>query len=138
MAGERVLVVDDSATVRLQLKATLEGGGYAVRCSDGGEQAIAECLAWRPQLVLLDVRMPGMDGHQAAIEIKFDERLKDTPLLFLSTDDSEESRSTGLGHGAEGYLTKPCAPDRLLQKVGSILRPLGEMRGGPDLDRAET
>ena len=138
MAGERVLVVDDSAVVRLQLRSMLEEDGYAVRCIEGAEKAVEECLAWRPQLVLLDVRMPGMDGHQAAIEIKYDERLKDTPLLFLSADDSEESRSAGLGHGAEGYLTKPCEPQRLLQKVGSILRPLGETHGGPDLDRAES
>jgi len=78
-----------------------------VRCIDGGENAVVECLDWHPQLVLLDVRMPGMDGHLAAIEIKYDDRLKDTPLLFLSADDSEDSRSSGLGHGAEGYLTKP-------------------------------
>ena len=137
MAGEKVLVVDDSASVRLQLKAVLEGAGYAVRCIDGAERAVEECLGWQPKLVLLDVRMPGVDGHLAAIEIKYDERLKDTPLLFLSADASEESRSSGLGHGAEGYLTKPCAPAALLSKVGGILRPLGEIADGPDLDRVE-
>jgi DNA-binding response OmpR family regulator len=137
MAGERVLVIDDSPSVRLQLESVLGAAGYAVRSIAGADNALQECLAWQPQLVLLDVRMPGVDGHQAAIDIKFDDRLKDTPLLFLSADSSEESRSVGLGHGAEGYLIKPCAPEALLSKVGAILRPLGEIADGPDLDKVE-
>jgi DNA-binding response OmpR family regulator len=135
MSGEKILVVDDSEPVRMLLESTLRGAGYAVRCADGGEAALRHCREWLPDLVLLDVLMPGMDGHMTAIEIKFDERLKDTPLLFLSADLSEESRSQGLGLGAEAYVTKPFEAGALLAKVGGILRPLGEA-GGPDKDLA--
>jgi DNA-binding response OmpR family regulator len=135
VAGEKVLVVDDSEPVRVLLESTLRGAGYAVRCADSGETALGHCREWLPDLVLLDVLMPGMDGHMTAIEIKYDERLKDTPLLFLSADLSEESRSQGLGLGAEAYVTKPFEPGALIAKVGSILRPLGEA-GGPDKDLA--
>ena len=136
MSGEKILVVDDSEPVRMMLESALRGAGYAVRCAESGDAALGQCRDWRPDLVLLDVLMPGMDGHMTAIEIKFDEKLKDTPLLFLSADLSEESRSQGLGLGAEAYITKPFEADALLLKVGSILRPLGEA-GGPDPDRAE-
>ena len=135
MAGEKILVVDDSEPVRLMLEDALRGAGYAVRCADGGEAALGQCREWLPDLVLMDVVMPGMDGHMAAIEIKFDDRLKDIPLLFLSGDHSEESRSQGLGLGAEAYVTKPFETGALLAKVGGILRPLGEA-GGPDRDLA--
>jgi CheY-like chemotaxis protein len=136
MSGEKVLVVDDSEPVRILLESTLQGAGYEVRCAESGEAALACCHEWFPDLVLLDVVMPGMDGHMTAIEIKHDERLKNTPVLFLSADFSEESRSLGLGLGAEAYVSKSCEPDELLRQVGSILRPLGEA-GGPDKDRAE-
>jgi DNA-binding response OmpR family regulator len=135
MSGEKILVVDDSEPVRVFLESTLRGAGYAVRCAACGEDALGHCREWHPDLVLLDVLMPGMDGHMTAIEIKFDERLKDTPLLFLSADLSEESRSQGLGLGAEAYVTKPFEAGALLAKVGSILRPLGEA-SGPDKDLA--
>ncbi|HXC65745.1 MAG TPA: response regulator, partial [bacterium] len=81
--------------------------------------------AWRPALVILDVRMPVMDGHLASIEIKYDERLKDTRLVFLTANADEDSRSIGLGHGADSYLTKPFKVEELLKRVDEILHPLG-------------
>lgn len=141
MSGEKILVVDDSEPVRMLLESTLRGAGYAVRCADGGEAALRHCREWLPDLVLLDVLMPGMDGHMTAIEIKFDERLKDTPLLFLSADLSEESRSQGLGLGAEAYVTKPSRPARCWPRsaasCGRWARRAGRTRTSPDPEGAK-
>jgi len=124
MSGEKILVVDDSEPVRVFLESTLRGAGYAVRCAACGEDALGHCREWHPDLVLLDVLMPGMDGHMTAIEIKFDERLKDTPLLFLSADLSEESRSQGLGLGAEAYVRGGAAV-----ALGALLTPVAAVLG---------
>jgi DNA-binding response OmpR family regulator len=127
VAGEKILVVDDDLHTRQALQAAFESAGYVVRCEADGRAGVTACGQWRPDLVLMDVLMPGeLDGHAAGIEIKYDEGMQDIPLLYLSADQSEDSRSAGLGHGAEGYVTKPFHVDDLLRRVGVILRPLGE------------
>jgi DNA-binding response OmpR family regulator len=127
LAGEKILIVDDEPHIRQALQASFEGAGYAVRCEADGRAGVAACAQWRPDLVVMDVLMPGeLDGHAASIEIKYDADLAQTPLLFLSADASEESRSSGLGHGAEAYVTKPFKVEDLLRRVALILRPLGE------------
>ncbi len=125
-AAPKILVVDDEPHIRQALQAAFEQAGYRVRCEPDGRAGVAACLDWRPDLVLMDVIMPGeLDGHAASIEIKYDEQLQATPLLFLSADSSEESRSAGLGHGAEAYVTKPFVLEDLLARVRGILQPLG-------------
>jgi two-component system alkaline phosphatase synthesis response regulator PhoP len=125
MAKEKILIVDDEPHIRQALQASLESEGYQVQCAENGKEGVEKCRAWRPALVILDVRMPVMDGHLASIEIKYDERLKDTRLVFLTANADEDSRSIGLGHGADSYLTKPFKVEELLKRVEEILRPLG-------------
>jgi DNA-binding response OmpR family regulator len=71
------------------------------------------------------VRMPVMDGHLASIEIKYDEQLKNTKVVFLTANADEDSRSLGLGHGAETYMTKPFKVEELLSRIDEILHPFG-------------
>jgi two-component system alkaline phosphatase synthesis response regulator PhoP len=125
MAKEKILVVDDELHIRQALQASLETEGYLVQTAENGKEGVEKCRAWRPALVILDVRMPVMDGHLASIEIKYDERLKDTRLVFLTANADEDSRSIGLGHGADSYLTKPFKVEDLLKRVDEILHPLG-------------
>jgi two-component system alkaline phosphatase synthesis response regulator PhoP len=125
MAKEKILVVDDELHIRQALQASLESEGYLVQTAENGKEGVEKCRAWRPALVILDVRMPVMDGHLASIEIKYDERLKDTRLVFLTANADEDSRSIGLGHGADSYLTKPFKVEDLLKRVDEILHPLG-------------
>jgi DNA-binding response OmpR family regulator len=75
--------------------------------------------------MLMDVRIPVMDGHMASIEIKYDAELKNTRLVFLTANADEDSRSLGLGHGAESYMTKPFKVELLLKRIEEILHPLG-------------
>ena len=126
MAGEKILVVDDEAHIRQALRAALESEDFVVEEAENGKIAVEKTRAWRPRLVLMDVRMPVMDGHMASIEIKFDESLKNTKLIFLTANADDDSRNYGLGHGAEMYLTKPFKVDDLLQRVRELLRPFDD------------
>jgi two-component system alkaline phosphatase synthesis response regulator PhoP len=128
MEREKILVVDDEPHIRQALTAALESEGYQVECAGDGREGVDKCRSFRPALVLMDVRMPVMDGHLASIEIKYDAELKNTRLVFLTANADEDSRSAGLGHGAESYLTKPFQVDQLLKRIDEILHPLGSGR----------
>jgi CheY-like chemotaxis protein len=135
-AKEKVLVVDDEAHIRQALQASLESAGYEVQTAENGKDGVDKCKAWKPALVLMDVRMPVMDGHMASIEIKYDNDLKNTKLVFLTANADEDSRSLGLGHGAESYLTKPFKVEDLLKRIDEILHPLGNPKAVKDEDTA--
>lgn len=128
----KVLVVDDDAHIRQALQATLEGAGYSVRVAEDGRQGVDLCRSWRPDLVLMDLIMPVMDGHLASIEIKYDDELKDTKLVILTADPAEDSRSEGLGHGADAYVRKPFHGGELVKLVDSLLHPLGRSSAVPE------
>ena len=127
MPAEKILVVDDELHIRQALQAALESEGYQVQTAENGKEGVEKCRAWRPALVILDVRMPVMDGHLASIEIKYDEQLKNTKVFFLTANADEDSRSLGLGHGAETYMTKPFKVEELLRRVNEILHPFGNL-----------
>jgi DNA-binding response OmpR family regulator len=122
MAAEKILVVDDEPHIRQALQAALESDGYLVLCAENGKDGVEKCRSFKPDLAILDVRMPIMDGHMASIEIKYDDALKNTKIIFLTANADEDSRNYGLGHGAELYLTKPFNVDDLLARVASLLR----------------
>ena len=123
MAAEKILVVDDEPHIRQALTAALESDGYLVMSAENGKEGVEKCRIFKPALVLMDVRMPIMDGHMASIEIKYDDSMKDIKIIFLSANTDEDSKNYGIGHGAEAYLTKPFNVDELLARIGSLLRP---------------
>jgi two-component system alkaline phosphatase synthesis response regulator PhoP len=120
---KKILVVDDEAHIRQALQATLESEGYMVFTAENGKQGVDKAKAVKPDLVILDVRMPIMDGHMASIEIRYDESLKDIRFMFLSANADEDSRNYAFGHGAEEYMTKPFKVAELLERVARILAP---------------
>jgi DNA-binding response OmpR family regulator len=124
----KILVVDDEAHIRAALTAALESEGYQVLSAVNGKDAVEKCRQWHPALVLLDVRMPILDGHMCSIEIKYDESLKDIKIIFLTANADEDSKNLGLGHGAEMYLTKPFNVQELLHKINTLLDPYGQKK----------
>lgn len=124
--GKKILVVDDEAHIRAALTAALESEGYTVEQAENGKIGVEKCKSFRPDLAILDVRMPVMDGHMASIEIRYDESLKNVKFMFLSANADEDSKDYAFGHGAEAYLTKPFKVDDLLARVEKILRPKKE------------
>lgn len=112
-----VLVVDDSTAIRQILSRQLREGGYRVRQAADGAEALEMCHTERPDLVLLDVDMPVLDGLATLRQMKADPELARTPVLFLTARTTATDVAEGLGLGAQDYLRKPCEPAELLARV---------------------
>jgi twitching motility two-component system response regulator PilH len=120
MAIKKILIVDDSPTERHYLSEILMKGGYNVSTSDSGEDALAKAKAQKPDLILMDVVMPGMNGFQATRAITRDEATKHIPVLICTTKAQETDRIWGLRQGARDYMVKPIRSEALLKKIESM------------------
>lgn len=125
-ASPKVLVVDDNAENRALAQATLEDEGYTVLLAASGEEAIAVFEAERPDCVLLDVRMPGMDGFEVCSQIRARAGGADTPIVFLTALRDIDTFDRALRAGGDDFLTKPVRPTELLVRVQAALK-LGRM-----------
>jgi CheY-like chemotaxis protein len=103
----RVLIVDDERKNRQLIEVMLGEDGYELLTASCGEDALAMIATQRPDLVLLDVMMPGMDGYQVAARLKSDPATADLPVVILTALGDANSRAHGLGSGAVEFLTKP-------------------------------
>ena len=117
--GTTVLIADDSLVVRAVVRSRLEESGYSVIEAEDGERAIARCRQSPPDVVLLDVEMPGLDGHEVLAQLKLDDKLKDIPVVFLTGRTSMDDVLTGLRGGAHDYLKKPFEPAELVARVAA-------------------
>lgn len=119
MDKKRILVVDDEAIVTRTLKMYLEGtGSYEVRTENEGTKALPAAREFDPDLVLLDLIMPDTDGATVAAEIKEDEALKDTPIVFLTALVSQqEVGPSGKDIGGHPFLAKPVDPEKVVEAI---------------------
>lgn len=123
MAGEPlVLVVDDDPHIREVVRFALEKGGFRVTEAADGRQALARFGELRPELLILDITMPEMDGTDVCRSIRAG---SDVPIIFLSSLDDEIDRIVGLELGGDDYVTKPFSPRELLARVKAVLRRRG-------------
>lgn len=120
-----VLVVDDDPFIRELIADTL-GGDYLVICHENAEAALLGAEAERPDAILLDVELPGMDGYEACRRIKQDERTAAVPVIFISAHDRIEDRLKGYEAGGEDYVVKPLDPQELAAKLARILGAVSE------------
>ncbi len=120
MPIKRVLVVDDSPTERFFLTDLLRKNGYDVVTAENGEQGVAMAKADRPDLILMDVVMPGLNGFQATRQISRDPATQGVPVIMCTTKDQETDRVWGMRQGATDYVTKPVAVDELLAKIKAL------------------
>lgn len=120
-----VLVVDDEAAIVRLLRATLEGDGFAVVTADDGEAALAVVDTERPDLVVLDVLMPGMDGFETLRRIRSQSQVPNVPVIMLTARTADLDKLQGFQSGADDYVTKPFNPDELIARITAVLR-----RGG--------
>jgi two-component system, cell cycle response regulator len=116
-----VLVVDDSSATRRILRRTLEAVGYGVTEAADGLEALGVCRAEPPDLVLLDIDMPVMDGPTLLARLQEDDDLAEIPVIFLTARTSGTDVAAGLQLGAHDYLRKPCEPVELEARVGAAL-----------------
>jgi len=120
--ASRVLVVDDSRAIRQILRRSLEAIGYSVAEASDGVEALAACRLDAPDLVLLDIDMPVMDGLATLREMRADKELNSLPVIFLTARTTGDDVAVGLGLGAQDYLRKPCHPAELEARVSAVLR----------------
>lgn len=114
-----ILVVDDDPRITQLLRRALSMEGYMVRTAASGAAGLAEARARAPDLVVLDILMPGMDGLEVCRRLRAS---ADTPILLLTAKDEVQDRVTGLDSGADDYLVKPFALEELLARVRALLR----------------
>ena len=120
MGIKRILVVDDSATERHVLRDLLTKAGYEVVSSDNGEDAIVKARQVKPDLILMDVVMPGLNGFQATRAISRDPVTKSIPVIMCTSKSQETDKIWGLRQGARDYLVKPVDRETLLAKIESL------------------
>ena len=116
----RVLLVDDEPVIRELVQAMLEGGGVEVRCVDSGTPALAEAHAFQPDLVLLDVVMPGLDGLAVLRLLKADPKLAATAVHMLTARAKPSDHAAAERAGADGYIEKPFRGQALQALVASL------------------
>ena len=112
--GSRVLVVDDAVTVRLFSRQVLEGAGYRVEEAINGLEGLERLMAGSFDLILVDVNMQKMDGHEMLREVRANPALRAIPAIMMSTESKPEDVATAYAAGANYYLFKPIRPDSLV------------------------
>ena len=118
----RILVVDDNPQARELLRASLVAEGYTVTMAEGGEEALAKVTQDVPELILLDISMPGLNGYEVCSRLKGNETTRLIPIIFLTSMSDLEDKVRGIEVGADDFLTKPFRKVELLARVKSLLR----------------
>ncbi len=117
----RVLIVDDSPTEMFTLKSMLEAKGFEVLEAENGADGVALAREELPDVVLMDIVMPGLNGFQATRQLTKDAKTAHIPVVIVTTKDQETDKVWGQRQGAKGYLVKPVTEDQLAQTIQSVI-----------------
>ena len=120
MPVKNILVVDDSPTERFFAVDLLTKAGYLVATAENGEEGIAKAKATKPDLILMDVVMPGQNGFQLTRAINRDPRYADVPIIMCTSKNQETDRVWGMRQGARDYITKPVDQAELMAKIKAL------------------
>ena len=121
MAKGKILVVDDEIYIVHILDFSLGMEGYEVLTALDGEQALEKARAEHPDLIVLDIIMPKLDGYETCKMLKADDRTKDIPVILLSAKGRNVDQKIGFEVGADDYITKPFSPRKLVERINAIL-----------------
>lgn len=117
----RILIVDDKAEIRDLIRMTLALSNFQLKEADNGDEALRLIREWRPDIVLLDIMMPGKDGFEVCHEVKQDPELAQTIIILLTALAQQHDKLEGFGAGGDAYLVKPFSPFLLLESIKSFL-----------------
>ena len=120
MAIRNVLIVDDSKTELMFLSEMLKDDGFSVTTAESAEDAMAQLERHKPDLILMDVVMPGLNGYQATRTLSRDEETKHIPIIVCTSKGQETDKIWGLRQGAIDYLVKPLNGQELLQRIAAL------------------
>ena len=116
-----ILVVDDSPTETHKISEILNKHGHQVLTAANGEEGVAMTKSSKPDLVLMDIVMPGLNGFQATRQLSKDKETSHIPVIIVTTKDQETDRLWGQRQGAKGYLTKPVSEKMLVEAIGEVM-----------------
>lgn len=119
----KILIVEDEPNIILPLRFTLEQKGYEVLAAGSGEEALTQITALKPDLVLLDIMLPGMDGYEVCQRIRENPESQGTKIIFLSAMGREMDVAKGISMAADAYIIKPFSIFDVIAKIGELLAP---------------
>ena len=120
MPIKKILVIDDSPTERFFVVDLLTKKGYQTITAENGEEGIAKAKTLKPDLILMDVVMPGLNGYQATRTLTRDDDTKEIPVIVCTSKGQETDKIWGMRQGAVDYLVKPLNPEELLQRIAAM------------------
>jgi CheY-like chemotaxis protein len=120
-----ILIAEDERDIRDLIQFTLTFAGHKITAAANGAEALELAPKVKPDLIMMDVRMPKMTGYEACREMKKIDDIKHVPVIFLSAKGQDEEKQTGIEAGAVAYILKPFAPDDLTRQIADILKANG-------------
>ncbi|MDZ7805924.1 MAG: response regulator transcription factor [Gracilimonas sp.] len=126
MADKTILVVDDEKDLLDLIEYNLKKEGFNVIKAENGEEGIERAKEFNPDLVLMDIMMPKMDGMEAVEKMRKDDQLKSIPIIFLTARSDEKTEVEGLNKGGDDYITKPISTTKLISRIKAVLRRFDE------------
>ena len=133
----KILLVDDEPDILEFLKYNLEKEGFIAYTASNGKEGVSQALKYLPNLILLDVMMPGMDGIETCQALRDSEKLKDTVIAFLTARSEDYSQIAGFDAGADDYISKPIKPKVLVSRIKALLRRKNTQNGQPLQETAD-
>jgi DNA-binding response OmpR family regulator len=118
---KRILIVDDEPNIIIPLEFLMKQNNFDVETATTGEAALELIADWKPDLILLDIMLPGMDGYEVCQKIRAEKKLNDIRIVFLSAMARSIDIAKGMGLAADDYITKPFATDFVLNKIKELL-----------------
>lgn len=122
MDKKRILIVDDEEDILNLLKFRLEANSYEVLIASDGQEGLNKARNEKPDLVILDLMLPKIDGYKVCRMLKFDESYKNIPIIIFTAKNQKKDEDLGKEMGADAYVTKPFEPEMLLEKIRVLLR----------------
>lgn len=122
MANKKILIVDDEAQLVDMVKMRLEANNYDVIVAYDGQEGLDKARKEKPDLIILDLMLPKMDGYKVCRMLKFDEKYKSIPIIMFTARAQEEDEKVSMEVGANAYVTKPFEPKALLDKIQELIQ----------------
>lgn len=119
---KRILVVDDEMDLVETLTYRLKANNYEVITASDGQEGLDRARREKPDLIILDLMLPKLDGYKVCRMLKFDEKYKHIPIIMFSARVQESDKKTGMEVGADGYITKPFEASMLLEKIEELIK----------------
>ncbi len=126
---KEILIVDDEPDVVVPIQFLMEQQGYLVMVAERGEDALDLIYQYKPDLVILDILLPGIDGYEVCEIIRLDANYREVKIIFLTARDREVDIAKGLSLGADAYITKPFTNIELVTKVRELIEQTNEVAG---------